>query len=262
MTNPAPSTGGILISFALKLLEDNNINPSHTKHGDLLTLLAHTMELTSLYRHQFSQLNEASLSAAELQPYQQLLKKHAISSRGTTHISIADRSGNLASLTLSNGEGSGYVIPGTGIMLNNMLGEEDLNHGGFHHWPTNSRLASMMAPSLIFHNNGHTTVLGSGGSNRIRTAILQTIINLLDLRLPLIEAIHHPRIHFENGLLNLEPGFPAQAIDRLKQSPFDIKEWPEPNLFFGGVHGVTIDPASGKLHGAGDPRRGGASVVI
>ncbi|CDN10225.1 Gamma-glutamyltranspeptidase [Richelia intracellularis] len=120
--------------------------------------------------------------------------------------------GNAASVTTSNGEGSGYTIPGTGIMVNNMLGEADLNPQGFHQWQENQRISSMMSPTIMLKDNQPEIVLGSGGSNRIRTAILQVISNLIDWQMPLLDAIESPRCHWENYQLDIEPQF---SLDEL-----------------------------------------------
>ena len=178
-------------------------------------------------------------------------------SRGTTHISVADSQGNLASLTVSNGEGCSYVLPGTGIMLNNMLGEEDLNPGGFHQWKEGCRLASMMSPAVAERADGTRLALGSGGSNRIRSAITQVLNNLLDFELSLEKALSAPRIHLENNMLSFEEGFSKKAMQALKASAPKTHEWVGKNLFFGGVHIVTASQ-DGHFDGAGDPRRGGA----
>ena len=115
-------------------------------------------------------------------------------------------------LTLSNGEGAGYVVPGTGVMMNNMLGEEDINPQGFDRWPLDVRLGSMMAPTAV-ETAERLIVLGSGGSNRIRTAVLQVIVNLLAFDMTASEAVAAPRIHVERGHLDMEPGWPeATAV--------------------------------------------------
>ena len=106
--------------------------------------------------------------------------RHPAAYRGTTHISVIDRDGNAASASLSNGEGNGSIVGNFGFMLNNMLGEEDLTPEGLGNWREGVRLSSMMAPTIILEPDGTVIALGSGGSNRIRTAILQVAVNLLD----------------------------------------------------------------------------------
>lgn len=114
---------------------------------------------------------------------------------------------NITSMAVSNGEGCGYMAPSTGIMLNNMLGEKDTKPAGFDCWPENERMTSMMTPSLLQLDNGKSVELGSGGSNRVRTATLQVVNNLVDFAMSSEQAISAPRIHYENELLNMEPEF-------------------------------------------------------
>ena len=104
------------------------------------------------------------------------MSKENSGSGSTTHLSIIDSKGNAASVTTTNGEGCGYIIPGTGIMMNNMLGEDDLNPDGFHNWKTTKRMSTMMSPTIVIGDSGPELVLGSGGSNRIRSAIKQVIL--------------------------------------------------------------------------------------
>ncbi len=166
----------------------------------------------------------------------------------------------MAALSLSNGEGCGTMLPGSGIMLNNMLGEEDLSPRGFHLWPENSRISSMMAPSLAFLADGSVAALGSGGSNRIRTAILQVLVNLIDFAQDAGRAVAAPRLHFENGLANLEEGFRPPASKAVAALAEEVMDWPRHSFFFGGVHTVTRT-ADGGLAAAGDPRRQGAAQI-
>lgn len=259
-TNPLPSLGGTLLAFALALLQTQTLGQHQPLGFNHLNALAQTMRLTQQARSDFAPELERLLSSPVKQRYLRTLEKGGISTRGTTQISIADSYGNLASMTLSNGEGSGYVLPGSGIMLNNMLGEEDLNPHGFQCWPCNRRLSSMMAPTLIFMENGNIVVTGSGGSNRIRSAILQVISNLVDFHMPLHAAVSQPRIHFENGLLSLEPGFSTEAIVQLEDEFPQQQHWEEKNLFFGGTHSVLVDSHK-RFSGAGDERRGGFAMA-
>ncbi|MEP0913234.1 gamma-glutamyltransferase [Leptolyngbya sp. GB1-A1] len=303
ITNPPPSAGGTLIAFAFRLLEQADL--SRFKFGSIahLQILADTMRLTNMarlagYDQQLDQPDFADrfLAAEHLAQYEQLRTCRAGLNSGnaiqwenspwenkwgsTTHVSAIDQDGNAASMTSSNGEGSSYVIPGTGIMMNNMLGESDLHPIGFHQWRENVRIASMMAPTMILQNGQPEIVLGSGGSNRIRTAILQVISNLLDFKMPVAEAVAAPRVHWENGIFNLEPGllpdeihFSVQGAEPFRagslpnrspfnQFPFDqtVECWQSQNMFFGGVHAVTS--SQGNMTGAGDARRGGAVGVV
>jgi len=175
---------------------------------------------------------------------------------GTTHVSVADGAGNVASLSLSNGEGSGYVAPGTGIMLNNMLGEDDLHPGGFHVQPPGTRVGSMMAPTLVLEGDSVRLVIGSGGSKRIRGAILQVMTGVLDAGLSLGAAVEAPRQHWDGEQLQLEPGIAPEVVAALGER-WRVNPWNERNLYFGGVHAVVPG-----VEAAADPRREGAARVV
>ncbi len=266
LTNPAPSSGGTLIGFALKLLETIELHRYQPGTLAYLDLLASIQGLTNKARV------DAFLDETAHYPGEHLLDPHYVAayreqirdrpscSRGTTHMSVIDGLGNIASLTTSNGEGCGLVIPGTGIVLNNMLGEEDLNPRGFHRWTPNQRMTSMMAPSIAFLADGTRIAIGSGGSNRLRTAILQVLLNLIDFDMTLPEAIAKPRIHFESDFLNIEGGFDPEYLKPLLADYPNHKIWQHRNLFFGGTHSASIG-AEGFC-GVGDLRRGGYAATV
>ena len=139
-------------------------------------------------------------------------------------------------------------------MLNNMLGEDDLHPAGFHAMPPGERVPSMMAPTIVLDATGSPCLaLGSGGSKRIRSAILQVLVGVLDRGLDVAAAVEAPRIHWDGELLQVEPGFDDDTIRALRAAVRD-ERWAERNLYFGGVHAVV--PGG---DGAGDPRRGGVS---
>ena len=261
--NPPPSAGGCLVAFALGVMSDWERGEAKWGSDDHLLNLLRGMRAASVARHSFSMEDGLDretmgrlLSDETIREWQQSLDRHALFSRGTTHISVADADGNIASLTASNGEGCGYVLPGTGVMLNNMLGEEDLHPAGFNQWPAGTRLASMMSPAVAETRDGTRFALGSGGSNRIRSAITQVLVNLFDFGMAPAEAVAAPRMHLEGKLLSTEPGIPERTLAVLDTSVPSSHHWPDLNLFFGGVHTVSVGHG-GAFDGAGDPRRGG-----
>ena len=249
LTNPPPSAGGILVAWSLALLR--RLGASGPEQ------VARVMEAANGARDaDFAEALAVEGFAAEFLS-EESLRKSADRLGSTTHLAAMDSDGLCASVTCSNGTGSGMVVPGTGIHLNNMLGEEDLNPRGFHQSAPGVRISSMMSPTLILENGQVRAGLGSAGSNRIRSAVLQTTINLLSGVDPQA-AVDAPRIHLEAGLLQAEPGVDEGALARIEASGQEVFRWNERNLFFGGVQIVTRDPETGKLDGAGDPRRGGA----
>ena len=242
LTNPPPSSGGVLIAYAFDFLDRRG----SCEVEDIAAAMdaaqsARTSEfLAGLYEEGFA---ERFLAANQL--------------GSTTHVTAVDAEGRCASVTCSNGTGSGLIVPGTGVHVNNMLGEEDLNPLGFHKHPGGVRLPSMMSPTVILNDGRLEAGLGSGGSNRIRSAILQAIIRMLDEGLEAQEAVESARMHLEGSVLNAEPGIDEAALVRLAET-YEVIRWPGQNVFFGGVHAVKRDPQSGELSGGGDPRRGGA----
>ena len=186
--------------------------------------------------------------------------RHAPSRGSTTHISVIDDAGAAAAITLTNGEGCGYVLRGTGSQLNNFLGEEDLNPGGFHRYAPGAPLPTMIAPTIVLRDGAPRLALGSGGANRIRSVVAQVLYRVV--RGDAVEdAVLAPRIHAEGdevwveleGLEDVERAVAALEADFARVHPFARR-----SFFFGGVHAVERDGSSS--HGTGDPRRGGATA--
>jgi gamma-glutamyltranspeptidase/glutathione hydrolase len=249
LTNPPPSAGGTLLAYSLGLLDAQSSPPA-------LEAVIGAMEAAQDERTaEFVQgLSDEDFGACFL------------SSRlgSTTHISVLDRQGRACSVTCTNGEGSGVVVPGTGIHLNNVMGEEDLSPLGFHSHPAGRRMPSMMAPTIVMREGGVELVLGSAGSNRIRSALLQTIVGVVDRGLRAPEAVSAPRAHFEQGIVYHEPGIepavePSAGLGGALGRPREVVRFHDLNLFFGGVQAVQRHGS--ELIGAGDPRRGGVAVV-
>jgi len=276
LTNPPPSSGGCLIAYCLHLLEAlHRLRPDDSP----TVLLAESMRATSLARGEDfdEQVHQPGMESRFLSPERwkkslvaalQRLESGGLAGGhveaenlhgSTTHISVVDSAGMAVALTSSNGEGSGIVAPGTGIHLNNMLGEEDINPAGFHRLPGGATLSSMMAPSMFVREGRTELVLGSGGSNRLRGAILQVLCRHIIAGRDIEAAVHAPRLHNEGNVLDVEPGcLPAAERHRLENMGWQIREWERPSVYFGGVHALCLQ--NGELCGAGDPRRGGCVV--
>ena len=154
------------------------------------------------------------------------------------------------------------IVPGTGVHLNNMMGEQDLNPLGWHRHERGRRIPSMMSPTIVLHEGAPQIALGSAGSNRIRSAVLQTILNVIDGGLGAQSAVEAPRVHFESGVVEAEPGVDPEALEALERDGWKVQRWSERNLFFGGAQAVARDPETGELTGGGDPRRGGAALRV
>ncbi len=219
-TNPPPASGGFLLAAGLQALGEEEPSPR---------TVARAME---------------AMQAARV--------SDALG--GTTHLSAVDCNGDAASLSSSLGSGSGIVVPGTGIHLNNMLGEIHLLGGE----RPGARLTSLMAPSILLREGRPRLVVGSAGSTRLHGAILQVVANVAGRGLGVGAAVGAARIHVEEGVAHCEE--PAGA-DELEAAGYPVVRWRERNLFFGGVSAVEIRD-DGSLAAAGDPRRGGGAVVV
>ena len=252
LTNPPPSSGGILIAYCLALLERLGERSGPEQ------LVAAMGAANDARGEAFAEaLYGGGLETSLLDPAALDLAAGDLLG-STTHISVLDGSGMCASVTCSNGSGSGVLVPGTGVILNNMLGEEDLNPLGFHAIAPGRRVPSMMAPTVVLRDGEIELGLGSAGSNRIRSAIVQTVVRAVEEGMGAEEAVRAPRLHFEQGIVQAEPGVDDAGLSRIEARGVPVARRPAINLFFGGVQAVARDPETGALSGGGDPRRGGA----
>ena len=259
--NPPPALGGVLAAFPLALLD----------RGPGVVEMARAFAATSRARIEARIADDPRQGAERLfapdlvARYRADIAGRRGAVRGTTQISVVDASDLGVSLTLSNGEGAGLVIPGTGIVPNNMLGEDDLVPGDPLNWTPSERLASMMAPMAVEWPDGRVALVGSGGSNRIRTALVQVLIRLIDEDRQLADAAEAPRLHVEGSrdpVLDVElEDLPEPDREALMAAfPESVRGWERRSMFFGGVHAVTRN-RRGAVDAAGDPRREGVAIT-
>ncbi len=249
LTNPPPSAGGILIARALASLDRRGAAPDAAA---LVEVMAATQ------RERTPEFLEGLDDPAFVGRF--------LSSGGgrlgsTTHIAALDTDGWACSVTCSAGSASGVIVPGTGVHLNNMLGEQDLNPLGFHRYPPGRRMPSMMSPTIVLGSGPSRSpelAVGSAGSNRIRSAVLQTIVRCVDDGMRAQDAIDAPRLHYEDEIVYAEPGIDVEALER---AGWTVSRFRDRNLFFGGAQAVMRVGPDG-FSGGGDPRRGGAAIVV
>jgi len=251
ITNAPPSAGGILILAALSTIDPHEVGTDEgfyravTRGGVAANGLRDDAFIDSLRE---PGVVERVLSAITRKP------------TGTTNVSVIDADGGMAGLSSSLGSGGGIVVPGTGILLNNMSGEQDLNPAGFGLLEPGLRMTSMMAPTLVIRRGEPALALGSAGSNRLRSAILQTLVSVMDAGCDVADAVNRARVHPEDGAVDVEFGVSDAVCASLEADGHTLRRWDHRNLFFGGVSAVTNH--DGRLAGAGDPRRGGAAAVV
>jgi gamma-glutamyltranspeptidase/glutathione hydrolase len=280
---PGPSsTGGVLTAFTLQLLSAFDLQGVIHGSADHLRLLYECMVATNRARAYWNSWNGSLPIAAAIdrflappfvRQYQQAVRT-ALDSRtatpfmpeppapnNTSHLSVIDESGLAVSLTTTAGESAGYVVPDTGFIPNNIMGEEDLHPRGFHSQPPGERIATMMTPVIVLYRGQTRLVVGSGGSIRIRSAIMQVLSNLLDFKMNMQDAVNAARVHVESGALQCEAGFDPAAVGELEEGGYSINRWPVRSIYFGGAHSVSRTP-DGRLTGAGDNRRGGSTLLV
>ncbi|WP_291994407.1 gamma-glutamyltransferase [Candidatus Accumulibacter sp. ACC003] len=270
LTNPPPSAGGGLIGAGLRIAEHLGIGEEQFLSGEhqlaMAALLATVSDIRQSGYDQRLHADPDSIRElvagdgipAWIERARALLSENRLGA--TTHISVIDADRMAVAMTTSNGEGCGQALPGLGIQVNNFLGEDDINPAGFHQLPPGTRLSTMMSPTIVVAGDRPCFALGSGGSNRIRSAILQALLNLLAYHRPLDEAVNASRLHVEGGKLWFESsGLDAKVIAALEKAWPDCTRFEQPSLFFGGVNCVAY--GHDHPYGAGDRRRGGVVVV-
>jgi gamma-glutamyltranspeptidase/glutathione hydrolase len=278
----SPAVGGPLADLAGGSITPDDLAHYRVYHRRPLTLHRHGSDILTNTPPSFGgpilidalgrtpRLGEAprdwAVAAANLRDATQRTRQAAVaagrplSQRGTTHVSVVDGEGMIVSLTTSNGSGSGVWIPQLGLHLNNMLGEEDLNPGGFHAAGPGVRMGSMMSPTVVQREDGALLAMGTGGSERIRSALFAVLLRTVDLGLSAAEAIAAPRMHPREDGVQLEPGWPPEVVAELgRQSAVNV--WPTTEVYFGGVHAV-MRRADGSVQAVGDPRRHGTTAIV
>jgi gamma-glutamyltranspeptidase/glutathione hydrolase len=256
--NPPPAVGGVCLAAMLLLLDDH---PFATWSAREVDHLARVQRAVLRYRrHRLDPIT--SDRAGEAKRLLELSRRGDLSalmtSPSTVHTSAVDTEGRACAITVSAGYGSGMMVPGTQMWLNNSLGELELHPEGFHHAAPGTRLVSNMAPTIARSNEGSVLAIGSPGADRITTAISTVLLNYIHLGMSLSDAIAHPRLHTETfegqPRIAHEPGLPVRPVDDMTPRRF-----PDISMYFGGVQAALWDPLAG-LYETADPRRTGGTA--
>jgi gamma-glutamyltranspeptidase/glutathione hydrolase len=241
-TTPAPSVGGVVVAAMLRLLD------GRPRSGWDAADVAHLVRVQrAVLGHRREALDVATdLSAASREWLDRVDADHraVLESGSTAHVSVTDADGSACSLTVSSGYGAGMIAAGTGIWLNNGLGEQELNPPARQVAP-GSRLLSNMAPVVGRHDDGSTLAIGSPGADRITTAVVSALAGFANGGLDLETAVAHPRVHVHRA------GLPDE----------EVRVEDEPTMYFGGV-GAALTRADGRLEAVADPRREGVARVV
>ena len=252
-TNGPPSAGGPTLAQMMRVISGYDLTA--LPDADHAKILAGAMKYALEDRDRaYTEISDNAKVAERLtgEEYVSAQRARIFGSPHTTHLSCVDETGLAVSITASLGYGSGIVIPGTGIPMGNTLGEPELNPKGFHKLDVGERLISSMSPTIVSSPDDDLISLGSPGASRIPTAIMQTLVNVVDLGLPLEAAVDAPRVHAEGDLFAYEAGAKKPDLSGYER----ILSHDEPSMFFGGVNAVRRT-SEGLFEAAADPRRSG-----
>src|SRR5919202_3761057 len=252
-TNGPPSAGGATLAQMMRVISAYDL--ATLPEADYVKILAGAMKYALEDRGRAYMEGAENTRVAERltsEEYVRTQRARIFGSPHTTHLSCVDETGLIISITASMGYGSGIVIPGTGIPMNNTLGEPELNPKGFHSLTPGERLISSMSPTIVSSPDGDIVALGSPGASRIPTAIAQTLLNVVDLGMPLETAVDAPRFHAEGDLFAYEAGARTDDLSLYEQ----VLAYDEPTMFFGGVNAARRT-GEGLFEAAADSRRAG-----
>ena len=256
-TNPLPAVGGVVLSAMLSSFANEAVDAWN--QASTARLIA-VQQACLNYRKRKLDLAEDVAAVAEtlLKSARDGTLPDRWASASTVHTSAVDDQGLGCAITASSGYGSGEMPAGTGLWLNNCLGELELNRRGLDAGPVGARLPSNMAPSVACRE-GQVLAVGSPGADRITTALHQFFVNALQLNMPLDEAVAFPRVHVDTSgdedRLAAEPGLDLPIVD------LPVKTYPEISMYFGGV-GVASFHKDDGFDVAADPRRAGGICIF
>ncbi len=255
-TNPAPAIGGATLAAMLLLMDRETDSPASPQAVARMAQVQH--KVLGFRRQHLADKDDCSLEVAELMRLVREVGLDGMTAPSTVHVSAVDSAGLACAITMSAGYGSGVMPPGTGVWLNNCLGELELNGSGLAASPPGRRLPSNMAPCVARDANGRALAIGSPGADRITSAILHALVNFIHRGQSLQAAIDAPRLHVERGpdgwRAACEPGLP---LDRVA---LPVRQFPELSMYFGGV-GAALLHRDARLEAAADPRRTGGTTV-
>ncbi|MCW2829880.1 MAG: gamma-glutamyltransferase [Aeromicrobium sp.] len=242
-TNPPPSVGGVCVAAMLRLL-DGCPRGSWDERD-----VAHLVQVQrAVLGHRLDVLDASTDLERDAAAFLALVDRDdltVLESGSTAHVSATDSDGGACAVTVSSGYSSGMIARGTGIWLNNCLGEQELNARGLHGLPPGTRLLSNMAPTVGHHVDGSAIAIGSPGADRITTAIVQVLAGVVNGGMSLQQAVNQPRVHVHRA------GRPGEVV----------KVETDLTMYYGGV-AATLRRANGHLVAAADPRRDGAVRLV
>jgi gamma-glutamyltranspeptidase/glutathione hydrolase len=294
ITMPPPSSGGPALLEMLNMLETFDLQKFGHNSAEELHLLVETMKrafadrseflgdpdfvkipLDKLISKEYAKILAAQIDLAKATPSEKIRPRSALQpeSEHTTHFSVVDREGNIVAntYTLNALFGSGITIQGTGVLLNDEMDDFTSMPGTPNLWgliqseanaiEPRKRPVSSMTPTLVLKSNQPYFALGSPGGGTIPNTVLQVILNVIDYKMELQQAIEEPRFHHQwmADEVRYEPsGLNVDTQKIMESMGHQFLEFPD---FLGDVQAIMIEPGTGMRLGGCDPRRGGTTAV-
>lgn len=274
---PPPSSGGIMLLQVLNMLEHYGLMRYEQNSPEALHLISEALIRSShdarslICDPDFSKVPVDSLIAkrdrVDLTLHQPSFDDiSSQSSSSTSHFVVIDGKHNVVSMTetIECYFGSGIVVPGTGIILNDTMHDFDPRTGRVNSVAPWKIPMSSMCPTILLRDQKPFMAVGAAGATRIISSTLETILNVVEFGMTLQEAVAAPRIHTQKDIVQVESGIPISSVAALRVLGHKIEagrrdiSW-RSGLYFGGVHSALVKP-DGTLEGGPDPRRDGAAL--
>jgi len=281
---PPASSGGTHVIELLNILENFDLKSLGDNTAETLHIWSEAMKLVFADRSKYmadTDFVEVPLEGLTSKEYAKTLSERIdprsllkdieagnpwpFESGSTTHLSVMDKDGNMVAMTKSINSffGSGVVVPGTGILLNNHMDDFVKAPGSANSVEPGKRPLSSMSPTLVLDHEGRPYMtIGAPGGTRIITTVAQTISNVIDHGMTIQQAILAPRVfRTETGPLSIEGRISINAYKKLIEMGHEISIHNDYDPYFGGVHAVLFNRDIGILFGGADPRRDGQAVA-
>jgi gamma-glutamyltranspeptidase/glutathione hydrolase len=280
-TAPPPTAGGVSLIEILNILE--NFDLTRYKHGspELILLMAEAQKqgysdfqkwvadpefadipLDTLLSKEYAAQKAAEIPKKKARVLVQAYEPPAVDHGNTTHLVAIDAQGNIVTVTQSINYffGSGVMVPGYGIIMNNEMADFTWESGNSNSIEGGKQPRSNMCPTIVYKNGKPFLVIGTPGGGRITAAMVEILVNVIDFNMGITEAIDAPRFFAVREHLVMENRFPNRELKKLRKMGYILHMASPLNNYFGGAHAILIDPVDGSYHGAADPRRGGKAM--
>ena len=255
---PPPAPSGVHIIQMLNIIEGLDVAGMGFGSAELLHVMAETMAIAFADRSALPPLPPERLTskdyAAERRAGIDMARAHGAAaaalpeSGNTTHLTVADAEGFVvaATHTINSAFGARIMLPGTGLIPNNYMNNFDPHPGRALSIAPGRRIPTSMSPLIVLRDGRPVFALGLPGGLRIFPSAFQAVLNLLDHGMSLQEAVEAPRLWTQGEHIEAEPGFPPQALQRLRQLGHVVKLLPHVG---GGMNAIQFGP-DGMMTGA------------